>query len=336
LQERLMHVAVAKTKLGTEIPWLCDSMDNKLKRALGNAPNSEFVIGPDGTIVSAQQWSDPDRLREQLAALVGESDTHTSVRDLNLNSISPPTTAAKGVVRRLQLPGSMSPVQVTPIERKSRSGKIEPYYVKLRAEMDQRGEQLYLGLFLDPLHKVHWNNLTEPIEFSITTPDGVTVNPATGVGPKVEESADADPREFLVSITGESTEPLKLTVHYFACDDDDRFCKMVTQDYEIVLQRDPDGGSRRAGRRSGGGRSRAGSRMAGGPGNFNRMEMMRRMDPLASLLDLDGDGAISIDEIDRSIGVLRGLDSDGDGNVTMDELRRARARTIFGGQRPGR
>ena len=74
--------------------------------------------------------------------------------------------------------------------------------------------------------------------------------------------------------------------------------------------------------------------MAGGPGNFNRMEFMRRMDPLASLLDLDSDGAISIDEIDRSIGVLRRLDRDRDGNVTMDELRRARGNPRK--QRPGR
>lgn len=297
-------------------------MSNDLKHALGDAPNSEFIIGPDGKFVVSNQWSNPNNLRDTLADLVGKADTFTSVGDLDIGSLAPAKTSAKGVVPRLQLPSGMSAAQVTPVERKSRSGKVEPYYVKLRAELDQSREQLYLGFYLDPIHKVHWNNLAEPLEFSIESPNGVSVTPATGTGPKVETPADADPREFLVKVDGQSNEPIKLTVRYFACDDADRFCKAMTQEYTIVMQRDNDGGSRRsAGGRPGGGRSRNGS---GRPTQSPRGGG-RPVDPLIGVLDKNIDGVISIDEIDASISALRKLDLDGDGNVSMEEIRRTRS-----------
>ena len=37
LKERLMHVAEAKEKLKSRFTWLCDSMTNDLKHALGDA-----------------------------------------------------------------------------------------------------------------------------------------------------------------------------------------------------------------------------------------------------------------------------------------------------------
>lgn len=51
LEERLMHVREAKQRLGTRFRWLCDTMDNDLKHALGDRPNSEFVIDPEGRVV---------------------------------------------------------------------------------------------------------------------------------------------------------------------------------------------------------------------------------------------------------------------------------------------
>ena len=51
LEERLMHVVEAKRALGTEIVWLADNMANELKHALGDAPNSEFVVDPQGTVI---------------------------------------------------------------------------------------------------------------------------------------------------------------------------------------------------------------------------------------------------------------------------------------------
>lgn len=58
-----MHVAEAKEKLGSKITWLCDSMENDLKHAIGDAPNSEFVIDAEGRIIVARIWSKPELLR---------------------------------------------------------------------------------------------------------------------------------------------------------------------------------------------------------------------------------------------------------------------------------
>ena len=58
-----MHVAEAKRTLGSRIPWICDTMENDLKHALGDRPNSEFVVDPDGKIVVSRSWSSPSDLR---------------------------------------------------------------------------------------------------------------------------------------------------------------------------------------------------------------------------------------------------------------------------------
>jgi hypothetical protein len=93
---------------------------------------------------------------------------------------------------------------------------------------------------------VHWNNLVDPVKYQITAPDGVTLSPAAGEGPKVEVASDIDPREFLVDIkrSGDFQEPLQLAVRYFACNDEEGWCVAVSQEYVITLERDPDGGRR--------------------------------------------------------------------------------------------
>ena len=63
--------------------------------------------------------------------------------------------------------------------------------------------------------------------------------------------ADMDPREFLLGIEWDETVadwnkakelPIRVTVRYFACSDDDGWCKPFTQKYDIFLQVDRDGG----------------------------------------------------------------------------------------------
>ena len=240
-----MHVKEAQRTLGSEITWISDTMSNDLKHALGDSPNSEFVVDPAGKIVRMRAWSRPDELRRDLEQLVGPVENPTRVSDLNLKIEAPPKVAASGVVPRVRVPGRMMPVKIEP------QSSSQPFYMKLRAEVDQRllrdGEGvLYLGFHPDPLYHVHWNNLVDPVRFEITAPDGITVSPATGEGPKVKEASDIDPREFLVDIkrSGDSQEPLQVAVRYFACNDEEGWCVAVSQEYAITLERDPDGGRR--------------------------------------------------------------------------------------------
>lgn len=284
LDERLLHVAEAKDKLGTRINWICDSMDNVLKHALGDRPNSEFVFDPDGRLVVARQWSNPSELRADLEELVGPVQRMTTRSDLNMKPLAPRKTAATGIVPRITLPGQMTPVLSEPVMEAS----DEPFYVKLRAEVDAdffrngRGS-LYLGFFLDPLYKVHWNNKAMPVVFEVQSTSGIIVADNSGEGQDVDVDADADPREFLVdlcddTVPGGRDEPheIMIKVRYFACDDAETFCKPVSQTYRITLEHDRDGGSRRStgsrGFRPTGGRSFRGD----GPGPRGP-EMSREM-----------------------------------------------------------
>ena len=270
-----MHVNEAREKLGTQFHWLCDTMRNDLKHAFGDRPNSEFIIDPKGKILVARQWSNPAALREDLERLIGTVDRPTQISQLNLPEIERPQTAAKGVVPRIKLPGPMTPVKVAPLDQN------ETYYAKLRAEVEpdyfrSGAGQLYLGFFLDPLHKVHWNNKAAPVTFEISDIKGFRVSETQGRGPDVEAAADADPREFLVELEAPASEgseapELRITVRYFACDDAETFCMLVTQNYLITLERDADGGSRRAS----GGRGARGRRPSGQP----RLPFNRRRGP---------------------------------------------------------
>lgn len=169
--ERLMHVKEAERRLGSSIPWLCDSMANSIKHALGDAPNSEFIIDPEGLVAKRRSWSDPKQLRRDLEELVGPVDHITKVAELDLKTIPPPKTAATGVVPRLKLEGRFQPAKVTPEDSQ------QPFYAKLRAEADEtllrKGTgKLYLGFLLDPLYNVHWNNLAAPLSYELMAPEG--------------------------------------------------------------------------------------------------------------------------------------------------------------------
>ena len=74
-------------------------------------------------------------------------------------------------------------------------------------------------------------------------PQETITTPREAAGPKVEEPSDADPREFLIDVEkwGYGT-PLRLTVHYFACNDEQGWCKPVTQRYAIYLSEDMEDG----------------------------------------------------------------------------------------------
>ena len=235
-----MHMADAKTVLGSSITWIADNMDNDLYDAFGKMPNAEFVIDPEGLIVARRGWSDPDALRSDMERLLGPVDEPTAIADLELPEQRPVPTVAKGIVPRVPMPEGALPMTVTPVL----DSTDLPFYAKLRAEgtealLSTGKGTMYLGFHLDPIYRVHWNNEVDPVQFIIAASDGVTVTPAHGVGPDPEEPADADPREFLVEVDAPGpNETLDVRVQYFACDDALTFCIPVRQDYRVDLKWD--------------------------------------------------------------------------------------------------
>jgi len=248
LKERLLHVKEAERTLGSQFMWICDNMDNDLKHNLGNAPNSEFIIDPDGKVVRKRSWSSPASVRRDLEELIGTVQFQTTVADLKLKTAPPPRVAAEGVVKRINRPSGGQALKIEPIEKKDGL----PFYAKPRVEVTESAlrsssGKMYLNFRMDPLYHVHWNNLTKPIQVTFTREgkedSDSRVSPATLEGPKPEVAADIDPREFLIDIDwGSDDEPLFMTVKYFACNDEQGWCVPVTQQFRIHLERDRDGG----------------------------------------------------------------------------------------------
>ncbi len=324
LEERLAHIAEAKQQYGTRIPWLADTMQNDLKHALGDRNNSELIISPDGKIVVARSWSDPDKLRKDLEGMVGKSESFTAVGELEGPKVEvkePTKKIARGVVPRVARPegGIILKTETVP----GKEG--EPLYVKLRAEATReliRGEAgaIHLGFHIDPIHHVHWNNLAAPMKYEITAPDGVEVDSLTGVASKVEAvDADADPREFLIEIDPKGkrlTEPLVVRVDYFACDDEDKWCKAASQKFTILWEEDRDAGKVQS---RGGGRP-GGTRPMQGKGMGRRPSAEQMIDRL----DGDQDGKISKGEARGPLQARFGMiDVNEDGLIDMEELKKA-------------
>ena len=67
----------ARRTLGSGFTWICDAIDNPIKHALGNAPNSEFVVDGRGRLVRKRAWSDAAALRADLEELVGKVENPT-------------------------------------------------------------------------------------------------------------------------------------------------------------------------------------------------------------------------------------------------------------------
>jgi hypothetical protein len=222
-------------------------------------------------------------------------------------------------VKRVSLTKQGQPLLVEPQESKT------PYYVKLRAEADsdllRSGKgKLYLGFHLDPIYHVHWNNLAKPLSWEVTSAEAVSVTPTKGTGPKVEEEADIDPREFIVDVDADrDAGPFEVTVKYFACNDEQGFCIPVTQTYFVTLKQDRDGGQAR--RSGGGGRGPGGRPPSGGrpPGGFSVARLMTH--------DKNKDGKVSRDEMPRQLTrMLDRADTNGDDAIDEKEAKAMEAR----------
>lgn len=256
-EERQMHVAEAKATMQTTVPWLADNMDNEMRWAMGNLPNSECLLDPHGKVVYVNSWSNSDALRESLAKHVGPVENPTRASDLNLPTIQRKRTDE--ILPRVQVSEQLTGVVVTP------QPSNDPLYAKLRCEVapsviKSGSGQIYLGFHLDPLYDTHWNNLAEPLKFELTESTGAKISPASGEAPKVSRESDTGPREFLVDIEGaDPSKPLTLTATYYACSESPAFCKAVQQTYEIKLEKDVfAGGVNGRSFRFGGGNNRGG------------------------------------------------------------------------------
>ena len=330
LKERLMHIQEAERRLGSKIPWIADGMSNDLKRALGGVQNAELVIDPEGYVARRRAWSDPNELRRDLEELVGPVVKPTKVADLELKTEPPSDTVATGIVPRVEIPDPMRALKIEPLIATAEV----PFYAKLRAEADEallsKGKgKLYLGFHLDPLYHVHWNNRTKPLEFDVVAPRGVRVSPKSGNAPKVEEPADADPREFLVKVRGarKSNAPLELSVRYFACDDANTFCVPVTQGYLVHLRPDPEAGRVTA---RGGREGFGGSRRGRGRGGFGGSDLAARI----MSFDADGDGRVTRAELpERMRRRFNHMDENSDGAIEAGEAQSVAERMASGSSR---
>ena len=248
LDERLKHIEDAQSVLGTEVTWLCDTLKNEVKHALGNAPNSAFVLDKAGVIVHMQSWFDEEELRTTLDDRVGAPEQRTSHEALRLPEVQR-VGGGERVLPRLQVPSNLVAVHVRP------QPPLEDHYAKLRAEvtpevLSSGSGKLYLAFHLDPVLDVHWNNLTEPLRVTLAASEGMIVSPATKVAPRVDVDTDTTPREFLIDLRNtKAGSTITVDVHYFACSDSAGWCREMKQRYIVSLERDDDMG-RVIGRRS--------------------------------------------------------------------------------------
>jgi hypothetical protein len=308
IEERLAHARQAVKQLGSTIPWIVDPMDNRFKHAMGDRPNSEFVIDRKGMIVRKRAWSDPVELRKDLEVLVGKVEKITRAEDLNIKEgPTPAEPAAKGVVERVSRAGLFALVSRPQIEKDG-----PQFYAKLRAEaevsvFDQGKGQLYLGFHLDPIHQAHWNNLQKPLRFEIEAPEGVKLSKNSAEAPTVRAASDIDPREFLLDVEAwPEGKSLKLSVVYSACTD--QTCHVVKQRYVLHRERDKDGGvAPSAGFRGLTAEAMLKRVMAGdknGDGKLTKDELNSLLQGRFEEFDLNKNSALDKDEIEKMADLM--------------------------------
>ncbi len=244
LEERLAHVQEARRKLRTQIPWIVDAMDNRIKHAFGDRPNSEFLIDPQGIVLVKRAWSDPAALRRDLERIVGPVEDPTDPAELHLGTLQPRTEQRPPELPRIELPEGLVPVRVQP----HLDGSREPFYAKLRVEVQRSvlrsgTGQVYFDLRLDPLYNVHWNNLVGPVKIVVGSTNGVELDRRSLVAPQPKQESDGAPREFLVQASdAQPGGSFEVTVYYAACHDEEGWCKILEQKYTVVLTEDRDAG----------------------------------------------------------------------------------------------
>ncbi len=255
IEDRFAQVDHAKELLQTQIPWLTDPIDNRLKTYFGLTPNSQFLFDRSGKVVHRSSWARGSSLRESLETLVGKPETLTTVQDLKLPNFERHLTPksemllervsveGKAVALRVESVGESNPLSALRSIDFNQSNR----YVKLRPEADQPlietgTGKLYLGFRQDPVLGASWNNLASPPEYKIVA-EGATVSPATGQSKRLEVESDNEPREFLVDVKDwDMDKPISIKIQYFACNKEKGWCKSVGQEFTVWLDEDESAG----------------------------------------------------------------------------------------------
>ncbi len=105
LEERLAQARQAKKQFGTQIPWVVDAMDNRLLHALGDRPNAQFLVNPDGVIVRKRTGPIQSRCAKIWRNSSAPWSGSRRKTDLNLTlNLPPKSPAVRGVVKRIPHP----------------------------------------------------------------------------------------------------------------------------------------------------------------------------------------------------------------------------------------
>ncbi|MEL7498341.1 MAG: hypothetical protein AAFN77_12085 [Planctomycetota bacterium] len=316
IEERLLHIKRAKEMMKTDMNWICDTMKNDVKDRFGGTYNGEFIIDPDGKLLKKRFWSDPVQLRKDLVEIIGPVDKVTEVADLPTVFTPEPRKIASNVMPRPIMPPRLMPMDAKPHK------SDDPFFAKLRIEANSefyRGAKgkIFFTVYLDPIHKVHWNNLAGKVKLEIDAKEDEFEFSKTkfeSLDAKVD--ADVDPRWMLCSAQAMNTKPFNVKLTYTICDDAETFCKEVVQEYVVNPAPNRNGGTR--------------------PGIFlNEMFVdVKKMDkngdqkltkdelPMGEVtmyvghLDYDGDEVIDFAEIDRFMSMFnngKGITETNDG-----------------------
>ena len=241
LSERLKQIAHANQELQTTIPWICDGLDGAVEKALGGAPNSEYVIDEKGVVLRKRFWHDPEELRSFLAARFGAVEKPTTVADLKRE----PIERAQSERRGLKVPEGMKLCDVSPLRKVSEK---EPLYVKLVVEagpelLKSGAGKLWLGLFVDPIYDRQWDKKAEPVQWELTCDD-----PSFQAvkGKSAQDEGELGSREFLQDVKAAGKEATYLLTANFSLLDEAGKSQTFTEQYQFQIK-----ASKRKARRAG-------------------------------------------------------------------------------------
>jgi len=246
IQERIRQAQIARTRLLTRVPWLCDGMNNQVTLSLTEGRDfNVFLFSSDGEERYAGSLDNRTALLNALNNIVGEPPTRTALNAMDKPDIQPLEIAPPNLLDRTRFNPNTDPffpLRIMPIASQS------PFYVKLRAEGNGRllqsgNGRLYLGFHMDPLYEAQWDNNASPLTYTLQTVSG-TVAPASDSAPVIRLARyDTEPREFTLSTRRlDLSNPLMLQVDYTVYLPRPGRSVNISQRYAIYMERDPLGG----------------------------------------------------------------------------------------------